>query len=299
MFAIGSTPITQQHGMAFGGQVLGGLALGDNILYELNPPVLGLTGRARRVGAARSFGSIVPGSIFPLAQSGADVLVLTSTTRTTPYTVNTSNGVLTVRTSTTGNTLNIPRVISVTRANFPSGPGSVTFGIHDGFSGQKYLVYIALGGNLNSSGRVGNVTNFGVGEDDPDAIAAAIPSEGDQRNPRVFMIGGKDTLYTLDTGGFFGLDGSATRVASITGETFLSIGDMLYFNDTMYLSGSNSDRSYRGLWTIDLTTAVVTRVGRLTDYGVSESAMVGLAEVGGVVYGAGSGNRNLYTMDVA
>ena len=296
MFAIGSTPITQQHGMAFGGQVLGGLALGDNILYELSPPVLGLTGRARRVGAARSFGNIVPGSIFPVFQTGGDVLVLTSTTRTTPYTVNTSNGVLTVRTSTTGNTLNIPRVISVTRANFPNS--EITFGIHDGFSGQKYLVYIALGGNLNSSGRVGNVTNFGVGEDDPDAIAAAIPSEGNQMSPPIYMIGGKDTLYTMDTGGFFGLDGSATRVASITGDTFVTIVGMLYFNDVMYITGRNSS-GVRGLWTIDLTTAVVTRVGNLDNYGVGETAMVGLAEVGGVVYGAGSGNRNLYTMDVA
>ena len=162
------------------------------------------------------------------------------------------------------------------------------------FSGVPTLFMVGYGTDalytLNSwtgvAARVGNATQFGVGEDACRGITS--------HNGALYMVGDThDCLYRLNPA-----TGVATRVGNETafgvtpGET--SPGGLASFEGSLYFTGLEND----WLYTINVNTGAATRVGNSTRFGVGEQYPTGIAEHRGLLYMIGLANNCLYTLNV-
>ncbi len=171
---------------------------------------------------------------------------------------------------------------------------------------------------LNYARRIGTATQFGINESAP----AGLASDG----TNLYMVGQTNKKrYTLNaTTGVASnpgslLPGTPTALAWHNSKLYLVLINKLYtlnangeatlvgtmsrgmqglasLGGTLY-GVSSASGGHTGLYSIDTSNATATRIGSATDFGINESAPMGLASDGTNLYMVGRMNKKLFTLD--
>ena len=258
-------------------------------------------GEATRISAAtvRNFG-VEEGAPFGLAAIG-DTLYMVGWNRDTLYTLNIDEGDLTPDGTAIQVSAATVRNFGVAEAA-PAGLAAIgdTLYMLGGNTAVLYTLNIDEGDLIPDGTAIrvsaATVSNFGVGEGEPNDLAAI----GD-----TLYMAGNDTvaLYTLNIDrGDLTLDGTAIRVSAATVSNF-GVGEvepngLAAIGDTLYMAGNST----AALYTLNIDRGDPTpdgsaiRVGNVNQFGVGEVTPRGLAAIGNRLYMVGAHNDVLYAL---